>query len=186
MLAAVRTQSAAANNEAVNVVDLMDELECIASGVSARMVTAVAKIQRQLLTSAMSAFSARRSSTVWHSRIVEAERRRSDEAEGSHSRESRQALVEVEGKGEPLLLIAGGRGFSHAYLHPFFSALADHCQLIYFDAFGTGKSGRAKAPDDYTVARDVDNIESLRSSLGFDHISISATRMAEWLLKLRQ
>ena len=32
---------------------------------------------------------------------------------------------ESEGKGEPLVLIAGGPGFSHAYFHPFFSGLAD-------------------------------------------------------------
>lgn len=80
--------------------------------------------------------------------------------------------VEIEGKGEPLLLIAGGPGSSHAYFHPFFSPLSEHRQLIYFDAFGCGKSDRAKSSSEYTVARDVENIEALRNSLGFERFDV--------------
>ena len=80
--------------------------------------------------------------------------------------------VEIEGKGEPLLLIAGGPGSSHAYFHPFFSAVSNRRQLIYFDAFGCGKSDRAKSADEYTVARDVENIEALRESLGFERFDV--------------
>src|SRR5579863_3813774 len=47
---------------------------------------------------------------------------------------------ESEGSGEALVLIAGGPGISHDYFHPYFSALQDSFRVIYFDAFGRGKS----------------------------------------------
>ena len=75
---------------------------------------------------------------------------------------------ESEGTGEPLLLITGGPGFSHAYFHPFFSALASSNRIIYFDAFGTGKSERAKTAKEYSLTQDVEDIESLRKTLKLD------------------
>jgi proline iminopeptidase len=79
---------------------------------------------------------------------------------------------ESEGKGEPLLLIAGGPGFSHAYFHPFFSALAKSNRIIYFDAYGTGKSERAKSVKDYSLMRDVEDVESLRKALKLEKINV--------------
>jgi proline iminopeptidase len=79
---------------------------------------------------------------------------------------------ESEGTGEPLLLITGGPGFSHAYFHPFFSALASSNRIIYFDAFGTGKSERAKTAKEYSLAQDVEDIESLRKTLKLDKITV--------------
>lgn len=78
---------------------------------------------------------------------------------------------ESEGKGEPLLLIAGGPGSTH-YFEPFFSILADSCRLIYFDAFGRGKSDRAKSAKEYTFERDVEDIEGLRKALGLGKINL--------------
>ncbi|HNT65664.1 MAG TPA: alpha/beta hydrolase, partial [bacterium] len=46
---------------------------------------------------------------------------------------------EIEGRGEPLLLIAGGPGSAHDVFSPHFSALADANRIIYFDAYGRGK-----------------------------------------------
>ncbi len=54
---------------------------------------------------------------------------------------------EIEGTGEPVLLIPGGPGSSHTYFHPWFSELAKNFKVIYFDAYGRGKSDRAKSPD---------------------------------------
>ena len=79
---------------------------------------------------------------------------------------------ESEGQGEPLLLVAGGPGFSHAYFHPFFSALADSYRVIYFDAFGCGKSERAKSAGEYSMARDVENIEAFRQALKLGKINL--------------
>ncbi len=79
---------------------------------------------------------------------------------------------ESEGKGEPLLLIPGGPGTAHDYFHPFFSDLTGSCRIIYFDAFGRGKSDRAKSPAEYTFDRDVEDIEGLRRALALGKINI--------------
>jgi proline iminopeptidase len=73
---------------------------------------------------------------------------------------------ETEGTGEPVLLIPGGPGNSHTYFHPWFSELAKKYKVIYFDAFGRGKSTRAKDSTEYTFNRDIEDIEGLRKALG--------------------
>jgi len=78
---------------------------------------------------------------------------------------------ESEGKGEPFLLIAGGPGSAH-YFEPFFSVLAASNRLIYLDAFGRGKSERAKSAKEYTFERDVEDIEGLRKALGLGKINL--------------
>ena len=79
---------------------------------------------------------------------------------------------ESEGHGEPLVLIAGGPGDSHSPFHPFFSRLADHYRVIYFDAFGVGKSDRAKSAAEYSFARDVENLEGLRKALQLSQMNL--------------
>ncbi len=79
---------------------------------------------------------------------------------------------QMVGKGEPLLLIAGGPGVSHSYLQPWFSALSDSYRVIYFDAFGRGKSDRAKSDSEYTFQRDVEDIEGLRRELNLGKINV--------------
>ena len=79
---------------------------------------------------------------------------------------------ESEGKGPPILLIAGGPGMTHGYFHPFFSALRNTNRVIYFDAFGRGKSDRARDPKEYTFERDVEDIEGLRVALGLGKIIV--------------
>ena len=79
---------------------------------------------------------------------------------------------ETEGQGEPLVLVAGGPGDSHSEFHPFFSRLADRFQVIYFDALGVGKSDRAKSTKEYTFAREVGDLESLRKALGLSQMNL--------------
>jgi proline iminopeptidase len=79
---------------------------------------------------------------------------------------------ESEGSGPPLVLIAGGPGLSHSYLHPHFSMLATSYRVIYYDAFGTGQSDRAHDPHEYTFSRDVENLEGLRKALGLGKINV--------------
>src|SRR5215470_15449875 len=78
--------------------------------------------------------------------------------------------VESEGSGPPILLISGGPGMPHDYFHPFFSALSSTNRVIYFDAFGRGKSDRARDPKEYTFDRDVEDIEGLRVAMGLGKI----------------
>jgi proline iminopeptidase len=79
---------------------------------------------------------------------------------------------ETEGQGEPLVLVAGGPGESHKEFDPFFSRLADRFQVIYFDPLGVGQSGRAKSRSEYTFAREVEDLESLRKALGLSQINL--------------
>jgi proline iminopeptidase len=79
---------------------------------------------------------------------------------------------ESEGSGEPLILIAGGPGFSHSYFHPYFSELANSYRVIYLDSFGRGKSDRAKNASEYTFTRDVEDLEGFRKELGLGKINV--------------
>ena len=77
---------------------------------------------------------------------------------------------ESEGSGTPILLIAGGPGNTHTAFHPYFSELARSCRVIYFDAYGRGKSDQAPKPGAYTFDRDVEDVEGLRRALGLGRI----------------
>ena len=80
--------------------------------------------------------------------------------------------VVTVGEGDPIIFIAGGPGGTHVGLRSF-DALADnHHQLIYFDAFGRGKSDTAKNVTEYTLERDIDDIEALRKALKLDKITV--------------
>jgi proline iminopeptidase len=68
---------------------------------------------------------------------------------------------ESEGTGQSLILIAGGPGLSHSYLHPYFAYLSKHYKVIHFDAYGCGKSSRARSVAEYTFASAVQHVEDL-------------------------
>jgi proline iminopeptidase len=76
------------------------------------------------------------------------------------------------GHGQPLVLIAGGPGSSHSYFYPALERLTDSFRVIYFDAYGRGRSDRASDPHDYSFARDVDEVEGLRMALGLNRIAV--------------
>jgi proline iminopeptidase len=80
--------------------------------------------------------------------------------------------VVVVGKGEPLILIAGGPGGVHLGLRSFDSLAKSGIQLIYFDAFGRGKSDTAKDVKEYTLERDIEDIEGLRKAMHLNKISL--------------
>lgn len=79
--------------------------------------------------------------------------------------------AETMGKGDPLFLIAGGPGGSHVGLHSF-DSLSKNNMLIYFDGFGRGKSDLAKNKKEYTLDRDVEDLEGLRKAMGLNKINI--------------
>lgn len=80
--------------------------------------------------------------------------------------------VVTVGKGQPLVLIAGGPGGSHRGLRRFDSLAASGFQLIYFDGFGRGQSDTAKDVKEYTLERDIEDIEGLRKAMHLDKISV--------------
>ena len=46
------------------------------------------------------------------------------------------------GEGLPCLMMHGGLGFDHTYLHPWLDPLGDVMRLVYYDHRGNGRSGR--------------------------------------------
>ena len=75
------------------------------------------------------------------------------------------------GKGDPLFFIAGGPGGSHYGLRSF-DSLSKTNTLVYYDGLGRGKSDTAKNISEYTLARDIEDLEGLRKAMGFDKINI--------------
>ncbi len=75
------------------------------------------------------------------------------------------------GKGDPLFLIAGGPGGSHYGLRSF-DSLSTTSTLVYYDGFGRGKSDQAKDVKEYSLSRDVEDLEGLRKAMGFQQINI--------------
>jgi len=75
------------------------------------------------------------------------------------------------GEGEPLFFIAGGPGNTHYGLRHF-DSLSTTNTLVYYDAFGRGKSDTAKVVTEYSLERDIDDLEDLRRAMGFDKINI--------------
>lgn len=79
--------------------------------------------------------------------------------------------VVLVGKGDPLIIIPGGPGGAHPG-YRVFDSLAKNNQLIYFDAFGRGKSDTARDVKEYSLARDIEDMEGLRIALHFDKLNV--------------
>ena len=79
--------------------------------------------------------------------------------------------VEQKGNGDPVVLISGGPGSAHVGMHSF-DTLAGHCKLIYVDGYGRGKSDVAKDVKEYTLDRDIEDIEGVRKALKLETISV--------------
>ncbi|MGN6341435.1 MAG: alpha/beta fold hydrolase [Ginsengibacter sp.] len=79
--------------------------------------------------------------------------------------------VVLVGKGDPLIIIPGGPGGAHPGYRAFDSLAKDN-QIIYFDAFGRGKSDTAKDVKEYTLARDIEDIEGLRKALHLGKLNV--------------
>src|SRR5450432_2292488 len=75
--------------------------------------------------------------------------------------------VVIAGKGEPLVIIPGGPGGNHLPYRAF-DSLAKNFTIVYFDGFGRGKSDTAKDVKEYSLARDIEDLEGIRVALHFD------------------
>jgi proline iminopeptidase len=79
--------------------------------------------------------------------------------------------VVTVGKGDPLFIIPGGPGGNHLSYRRF-DSLAETNMIVYFDGFGRGKSDTAKELSDYSLKRDIEDLEGLRKGLGLDQINV--------------
>jgi proline iminopeptidase len=75
------------------------------------------------------------------------------------------------GTGTPIILAHGGPGFSSFYLKSL-EAIGDDRPVIRYDQLGGGKSGPMTDTSLMTIAHFVRELDSLRSSLGYDKIHV--------------
>jgi proline iminopeptidase len=75
------------------------------------------------------------------------------------------------GEGAPVFLIAGGPGGAHPGMRGF-DSLASTNTLIYYDGFGRGKSDTATDVKEYSLQRDIEDLEQLRKAMGFAKIIV--------------
>lgn len=75
------------------------------------------------------------------------------------------------GKGDPLFVIAGGPGSAHIGMRGF-DSLYSNSTLVFYDGFGRGKSDTARDVKEYSLKRDIDDLELLRKLMGFKKINI--------------
>lgn len=75
------------------------------------------------------------------------------------------------GQGLPSLVMHGGLGLDHTYLHPWLDPLADLLQLVYYDHRGNGRSGRppVETLNHEQLSKDAD---ALRDRLGFARVAV--------------
>ncbi len=82
---------------------------------------------------------------------------------------------EVVGKGQPVLLLSGGPGFSPEYLRPIAEKLGEKHAFVLFHQRGTGKSVVAKYDSaELSLKKLVADVEALRKELKVEKWTIAA------------
>ncbi len=74
------------------------------------------------------------------------------------------------GEGVPVMVMHGGLGLDHTYMRPYFDALQDRAQVIYYDHLGNGQSEHPADFADLTFDRFVADADALREHLGLEKI----------------
>jgi len=75
------------------------------------------------------------------------------------------------GSGPPCLVMHGGLGVDHTYLHPWLDPLGDVLRLVYYDHRGNGRSGRPPL-ETLTFAQFCDDADALREHLGVEKVAV--------------
>ena len=83
---------------------------------------------------------------------------------------------EVIGSGSaiPLLLVNGGPGFDHTYLHAStaWDTLAKNRRVIFYDQRGDGRSEALKPGQSCTLADQIEDLDALRAHLGLEKVDL--------------
>ncbi len=79
--------------------------------------------------------------------------------------------VVIVGKGDPMIIIPGGPGGAHPGYRRFDSLAKDN-QLIFYDAFGRGKSDTSTDLKEYSLDRDIEDVEGLRVALKIEKLNV--------------
>ena len=76
------------------------------------------------------------------------------------------------GDGAPIIVVHGGPDFDHEYLLPDMDRLADSFRLVYYDQRGRGRSFSGRPPDDVDLAGEIDDLDAVRQSFGFEAVAV--------------
>jgi proline iminopeptidase len=78
------------------------------------------------------------------------------------------------GAGTPLIVVNGGPGADHTYLHfsPAWGALGKGRHIVFYDQRGTGHSVGAHEGQTLTLKDQIEDLEALRAQLGFERIDL--------------
>lgn len=78
------------------------------------------------------------------------------------------------GSGTPLVLVNGGPGFDHTYLHlsTAWDTLGKNRRIVMYDQRGTGRSLGEHKGQTYTLKDQIDDLEALREHLGAEKIDL--------------
>lgn len=81
----------------------------------------------------------------------------------------------AEKSGTPLFVLHGGPGFDHLYFlsNSAFTDLAKNRPVVFYDQRGTGKSAKLTEENAATVKNNVEDLENLRSYLGYNKIDVA-------------
>ena len=84
--------------------------------------------------------------------------------------------VEVRGTapGTPLIVVNGGPGFDHGYVHSSdaWDTLARKRRVVFYDQRGNGRSGPLPDSVTCTLADQIADLDSVRAHLGFDRVDL--------------
>lgn len=97
--------------------------------------------------------------------------------------EGRRVVADSFGKGgEVLLLLNGGPGLPCDYLREAHSCFADRgFRVVAFDQLGCGRSDRPTDPRLWTIGRYVEEVETVRKSLGLGKVHLLGHSWGGWL-----
>jgi len=82
--------------------------------------------------------------------------------------------VTGSGAGNPLIVVNGGPGFDHTYLHlsKAWGMLAKNRTVVFYDQRGTGRSVGNYNGQTFTLKDQIEDLEALRAHLGYEHIDL--------------
>jgi proline iminopeptidase len=78
------------------------------------------------------------------------------------------------GAGTPLVIVNGGPGFDHTYLHlsPAWDSLAKDRRVVMYDQRGNGRSIGEHKAQTFTLKDQIDDLEALRAHLGLERMDL--------------
>jgi len=88
------------------------------------------------------------------------------------TRGTARLYVREVGRGEPIVIVHGGPDFDHEYLLPEMDRLADSFRLVYYDQRGRGRSFSGRPADEVDLAGELDDLDAIRASSGFDKVAL--------------